>query len=187
MTDFDLIEKIKQDADSDSLLELINRHSGIYNMMVDKFLSGNSNILDRNELIDEKNYIIYNSAIKFDASKNAKFPTYLANQTKWICLNKITKKNKNQELPLEEMLSEPYDEFTYDNMQNEEVLSLFKKYVDSECDEKSKNVIDMRYNTCNNKLVPWRIIAKKLEMSIQGVINIHNRCLDKFKSINNYV
>ena len=63
-----------------------------------------------------------------------------------------------------------------------------KKFLDKEKDKRVKKIIDMRYNGVSNKLTPWRKIAKSLGMSIQGVINIHNRYLSKFqKESENYV
>ena len=41
----------------------------------------------------------------------------------------------------------------------------------------------MRYSG-NRKLTPWKKIAKKLDLSIQGCINIHNNYLEEIK---NYV
>ena len=49
-------------------------------------------------------------------------------------------------------------------------------------DERVKKIIDIRYNTTNNKLVPWRVVAEKLDMSIQGCINIHNKFIKKVRN-----
>jgi hypothetical protein len=38
----------------------------------------------------------------------------------------------------------------------------------------------MRYAD-KKKLTPWKKIAKKLDLSIQGCINIHNNFLNKIK------
>jgi hypothetical protein len=39
----------------------------------------------------------------------------------------------------------------------------------------------MRYGSDYNKLIPWKNIAKKLRMSIQGCINIHNKFIEQTK------
>ena len=54
--------------------------------------------------------------------------------------------------------------------------------LDKEKDKRVKKIIDIRYNTTNNKLVPWRVVAKELDMSIQGCINIHNKFITKVKN-----
>jgi len=81
-TDQELINKIKEDQDNESLIEIINRHSGVYHDMVDKFMSGNHNCADRDAILQDKEFAIYNSVLKYDSSRGAKFPTYLANEAK---------------------------------------------------------------------------------------------------------
>ena len=46
-SDLTLIHKIKEENDEDSLLELINRHSGIYHTMVNQFMSHPQNKLEK--------------------------------------------------------------------------------------------------------------------------------------------
>lgn len=187
-TDQELIENVKNDKDNDSLVEIINRHSGVYHSMVERILSGDKNVEDRDNILQEKEFTIYNSVLKYDPSRGAKFTTYLANEAKWKCLNALTRNKKFKKCQLEDMLKQPQDEGDFEFHENYEVFSLFKKYLDKEKDERVKKIIDMRYNGVSNKLTPWRKIAKALGMSIQGVINIHNRYLSKFKKESeNYV
>jgi len=180
-TDQELINKVKEDQDDQSLIEIINRHSGVYHSMVDKFLSGDSNNAERNNLLQDKEFTIYNSVMKYDSSRGAKFPTYLANEAKWKCLNTLTKKKKFRECPIDEVTKEPHDDDYLEVNQKSEVFSLFINFVEQEKDPRMKKIIDIRYNSCSNKVTPWRKVAHSLGMSIQGVINIHNRCLSKFK------
>lgn len=187
-TDQELIDRIKENQDNDSLIEIISRHSGVYHDMVDKFLSGERNMADRDSLLQDKEFTIYNSVLKYDSSRGAKFPTYLANETKWKCLNTLTKNKKFQKCSLDDLLKQPQDKSDLEFCENSEVFSLFDKFLEKEKDLRFKKIIDMRYNGPHNKLTPWRKIAKKLGMSIQGVINIHNRCMLKFKKESeNYV
>jgi len=187
-TDQELINKIKEDQDNESLIEIINRHSGVYHDMVDKFMSGNHNCADRDAILQDKEFAIYNSVLKYDSSRGAKFPTYLANEAKWKCLNTLTRNKKFQKCSLEDLLKQPQDGSDLEFCENSEVFSLFSQFLEKEKDPRFKKIIDMRYNGPHNKLTPWRKIAKKLSMSIQGVINIHNRCLLKFKKQSgNYV
>lgn len=187
-TDQELINRVQEEQDNDSLVEIINRHSGVYHDMVDKFLSGGKNVADRDGLLEDKEFAIYNSVMKYDPSRGAKFPTYLANQAKWKCLNTLTRNKKFQKCSLEELLRQPQSEGDLEIHENDEVFSLFKSFLAKEKDKRFKKVIDMRYNSLSNKLTPWSKVAESIGMSIQGVINIHNRCLLKFKKESvNYV
>lgn len=188
-SDLSLINKIKNDNDEFSLLELINRHSGIYTSMVDKFSRGSSSTLDKNLIMEEKDYTIYSSALKFDPGKCTKFSTYLANETKWKCLNFLNKIKKNKTSSINDDLNfiEPSCDSFLNDLQREEVLQEFKDILNQEKDERLKKIIDMRYYMSNNKLTPWKKIAKELNLSIQGCINIHNKFINNIKKQINHV
>lgn len=188
-SDLSLIIKIKNENDELSLLELINRHSGIYASMVDKFSRGSSSPLDKNLIMEEKDYTIYSSALKFDPEKATKFSTYLANETKWKCLNILNKIKKNKVFSINDDLNfiEPSCDSFLNNLQREEVLDGFKKILNKEKDERLKKIIDMRYYMSNNKLTPWKKIAIELNLSIQGCINIHNKFINNIKKEINHV
>ena len=177
-SDLTLINKIKEDNDEDSLLELINRHSGIYHTMVNQFMSHPQNQLEKVDLSEDKDSTIYSSAMSYDPMRKTKFSTHLANQTKWKCLNLLNKKSRTKEFFIDSFIPQ---------INKEEAFSLFGKYLEREKDERVKKIIDMRYNGPHNKLTPWRIIAEKLNMSIQGCINIHNRFINKIKLQTKYV
>ena len=188
-SDISLINKIKEGNDENSLLELINRHSGIYHTMVNSFLSGPRNVADKDTLLDEKIHEVYSCALKFDPSKNTKFPTYLANHTKWKCLGVLNKKKKHQEISFQDddVFIEPQCESFLENLSKDEILKILSKFLDKEKDDRVKKIIDKRYNVDNHKLKPWKIIAEELDMSIQGCINIHNKFLTKINKQTKYV
>ena len=182
-SDLSLIKKVKKTRDEDSLLQLIERHSGIYHSMVNHFMSHPQNALDKNQMVDEKDSTIYSAALNYDPTKKTKFSTHLANQTKWKCLNLLNKNKRNREFFIDEADNnyEPSCESFLSDLKKEEAFSLFKKCLEREKDERVKKIIDIRYDTPDNKLTPWRKISKSLNMSIQGCINIHNRFLEKVK------
>ena len=47
-------------------------------------------------------------------------------------------------------------------------------------DDRVRKIFKMRYCS-DKKLTPWKKIAKKLDLSIQGCINIHNKHLTEIK------
>ncbi len=188
-SDLTLISKIQDDNDQDSLLEIIDRHSGIFHSMVNHFMSHPQNVLDKNQLVGEKESTIYSAALNYDPDKNTKFSTHLANQTKWKCLNILNKKKKNREIFIddEKTYIEPSCDSFMRQIDKDEAMSVFKTCLETEKDERVKKIVDMRYGAGNNKLIPWRHIAEELNMSIQGCINVHNRFINKVKKEGNYV
>jgi DNA-directed RNA polymerase specialized sigma subunit len=182
-SDISLIEKIRIQNDEKSLIELIDRHSGIYTTMVGRFASGKTSVLDKDSIMEDKNFTIYSSALKFDSSRETKFSTYLANEIKWKCLNAINKIKKRKESSIEdkENFIEPSCDDFIGNINQEETLQLFRSLLEKETDERVKKIIDMRYDSDNNKLIPWKAISSKMNLSIQGCINIHNKFINKHK------
>lgn len=126
--------------------------------------------------------------MKFDPEKKTKFSTHLANETKWKCLNMINKiKRKKENGPPSETKGEARVDNLLDNIQRTEAWDAFKSALDEEKDPRVKKIIDIRYNTDNNKLTPWRLVAEELQMSIQGCINLHVKFINKVKTKLDYV
>ena len=181
MEDFELIDKIKSTGDQSSLQELIDKHSGIYVDMVNKYIPNSMEGIHKEDILNEKNYSIYKAALEYNKNKKSKFSTYLGNLTKWKCLNIYNKIKKFPQQSIEETIitfSSNDDEF--ENIQSKEDLDNIFKIIDQSSDERVKLIFKMRYAD-KKKLTPWKKIAKKLDLSIQGCINIHNNFLTKIK------
>ena len=92
-----LVERIRLNDCEKSLNELIKRHSPLCFKILKKYSSSFfANNIDMAETSMDKNLIIWNSAKSFSIHKNVKFSTWLANQTKYFCLNTLNKKNKDR-------------------------------------------------------------------------------------------
>mgnify|MGYP003641510318 CR=1 FL=1 len=189
-SDLSLINKIQQDNDGDCLEELIQRHSGIYVYIVDKYTKNKNYVTNRDFILDDKDYMIYQSALSFKPEKNSKFSTFLANQTKWKCLNIINNSKNKRTTSIDKVYGRAAEgDNSYEIVCKMEAFDCFEKMLAEEKDKRVKKIIDIRYNTTNTKLIPWRTVSKELNLSIQGCINIHNRFINKVKQQfdNNYV
>jgi|TARA_R100000152_G_C6732757_1_gene157228 hypothetical protein len=189
--DVELVENIKNEKDVDDCLqELIERHTGIYLDIVNKYTQ-HTNTSNKLDLIDEKDYNIYQTALKYKSDKGTKFPTFLGNETKWICLNKQNKIKKEKKVAFDD-ISEI--DLAQEDDGSKEKLEVFKKTIElakQHQDKRVEKIFEMRYIIGEkNKVMPWKKISKELNMSIQGCINIHNSAIEEFKlelKDNNYV
>lgn len=189
-SDLSLINKIQKDNDGSCLEELIQRHSGIYIYIVDKYTKNKSYVTNRDFILDDKDYMIYQSALSYKPDKKSKFSTFLANQTKWKCLNAINSSKNKPTTDIDKIYGRVSEEDdSYQIVCKMEAFDCFNKMLNEESDPRVKKIIDIRYDTTNTKLIPWRIVSAKLNLSIQGCINIHNRFINKVKQQfdNNYV
>ena len=187
LTDEQLILNIKQEKDAQAnLKELVNRHSGIYLDMINGYVSSSHNPSLKEEMIREKEYQIYISALKYDPDKGAKFSTYLGNETKWKCLNIYNKNKRHPSIPIQEELIEFFNyKFMEDNSAStfkNEMFSHIIRQADSHPDSRVGKIFKLRYvEGKDNGVMPWKYISSKLKLSIQGCINIHNSAIEQFK------
>lgn len=186
LEDFTLIKNIqKEEFQEESLREIISRHSGIYLEIVNQYCHDNNSQLKK-DLVRDKDYNIYQSAIKFDESRNTKFSTYLGNEARWICLNTYNKQRKRPTVEYDEVILEknPESQDYIQELIDSELLSKIFTIISKNSDSRVYKIFSMRYVTGKkNKVMPWKYISKRLNMSIQGCINIHNATIEKIKDL----
>ena len=172
-----LVERIRGSNCENSLEELIKRHSPLCFKIIKKYSSTFfANNIDIGEASADKNLIIWNSAKSFNTEKNVKFSTWLANQVKYSCLNSINKKTKDRLVTTEdEMLDvlknscvEEADTNLFEFTDN--ILAQLK-------DKRIKKIFSMRYSS-HCKKPSWCVVAKRMDISTQTAINLHNRGID---------
>lgn len=184
-TDTQLAKLVAEDANNQALKELVVRHSGIYMDMLKTYgaKSFNNNQLD--DFIKQKDSVIYEAALDYDPER-AKFSTFLANKTKYMCLSERTKFQK---------LSK---EVSYDNMDwgqsdtsptpdescvHSETISKIMDMIENYHDKRVTKIFNLRYfGGQGQKMLPWKEVAKHLDLSAQSCINIHNKTLEIFKN-----
>ena len=179
-SDLDLVDNLKSNINiEDSLHELINRHSGIFYGMVNSYASCFKNTHYTTEIKDDIEFLFYRTCLRYKKEKGTKFSTFLANETKYHCLNSYNKNKKyylpqEKEIPSIEFEKVNSKEMVIDPNTVEKIFSI----LNSHPDKRVMKIFKMRYLDPNyNKLTPWRTVGKKMNLSIQGCINIHNQAL----------
>ena len=88
------------------------------------------------------------------------------------------------------MIEEPLDDEIKEKASSSDFIKeiehneLIKKVIEiakKNPDKRIKKILDMRYSLTYNKPSSWKEIAIKLNMSIQGCIDIHNKFIQKIK------
>ena len=187
LSDEQLIQNIKESVNAqDSLKELVVRHSGIYLDMINGYVSSANNQSTKDEMIREKEYQIYISAMKYDPNRGAKFSTYLGNETKWRCLNMYNKNKRHPSVPIQEELIEFFNyKFVEENSSysfKNEMFHQIIKQANSHPDSRVGKIFNLRYVEGKaNGVMPWKNVSHQLDLSIQGCINIHNSAIKQFK------
>jgi RNA polymerase sigma factor (sigma-70 family) len=180
MTDLQLIQKIKKNNCEQSLLELYSRHQGICNKMLQKYCKVCYDIgVSLEDLNSEKIYVVYRSALSFKSNKKIKFSTWLGNQMRYHCLNTFNKQSKDVSMENENIkyITENNQSKQIDHaLLNKEKVDLIFNILDQMADSRVKEIFNLRYFS-DRKIQPWNKIGKKMHISTQTVINIHNKAL----------
>lgn len=182
-TDLYLINQVKNHQCSASLSELISRHTPLCFKIYKKYSpSFNVKNIDIQEVFQQKDYVIYKSALSYKNCKKVKFSTWLGNQIRYQCLNTINKKEDIMYLDTLEL------HFLIDKNQsdtNNDKLTELREYINSLLDQLKDNriskIFNMRYfETESNQT--WTKIGKRLNMSTQNAINLHNKGVQILKN-----
>lgn len=180
-----LTSLVKEERDNEALKELIARHSGIYINMLKTYGGKSLNQNQINDFLNLKDSVIYEAALDYDPEK-AKFSTFLANKTKFMCLSEKTRFQKNSNtVNLEDIVfcqKDPSLSPDEECLQKEKMKKIIDMILEHN-DERVRHIFYQRY-FCgkNKKLMPWKKIGKKIGLSAQSCINIHDRTLAFFKN-----
>jgi len=176
------IINLAKNGDNDSIKTLIDKHSGICVDVYKKYINlPNVSGFISDDIISSKNYIIYNSVKTFDPSKGSKFSTWLANQTRYFCLNSINKANKL--IPVETESLNKLIENNVQEFKNEEktievrdsILEVIKETLNSLSNKKIKKCIEIKYFSEEENTKSYTEVADKMNVTVQTVINWHNK------------
>ena len=135
---------LAKEGDNQSLKQIIDQHSGICVNIYKKYTNISSiSGVTRDDIESSKDYIIFNSVKSYDPSRGSKFSTWLANQTRFYCLNSI---NKNKNLT-------PSDEDTIEYLIDKKHFEDFKDKDAIEFKNETVNEIKKILNSISNKKI----------------------------------
>jgi RNA polymerase sigma factor (sigma-70 family) len=175
ITDTYLANEVKEKDCQNSLVELIGRHSNLCYKICQKYmpvLHASGIFVD--DVLGDKDYIIYRSAKSYNPDKKTKFSSWLGNQVRYHCLNKINKNKKYVTMEDREL------SFLVEKGEREESNTELRDYISSHLtrikDKRIKQIFELRYFSEEGRLT-WTAISKKINVSSQTAINLHNKGL----------
>lgn len=184
-SDIELVSNIKLNNNTEKSLKiLIDRHSGLCVDIINNTMSSRCHTNLKLELINERDYSIYQAALKYDKNKGTKFSTHLGNEIKWKCLNAYNKSKRNKTIPVEGDLIDYFSHCTKDIPveKDDGIFNLIIQKASKHPDKRVGKIFHLRYVVGqNNSVMPWKNISKDIGMSIQGCINIHNLIIKNMK------
>ena len=179
--DLELVNNVREDNCQDSLKELINRHSALCYNVYQKYgstLSSSGVFFD--DVVKEKDYVIYKSAMSYNPDRNTKFSTWVGNHARYHCLNLI---NQNQKYVAvnDSTLNYFIENNEVDSPQlqpqgRQDSLEYIFNLLSQLRDKRIKKVFELRYLGSDGK-ESWSRIGENMSVSTQTAINLHDRGL----------
>ena len=171
-----LVLNIKNKSCEDSIKKLIEKHSPLCYKILQKFYPSLSKVgYTKDDVFNERYYLIYKSVMTFNPSKKTKYSTWLGNYTRYHCLNMLNSRKQPtvsiEEENIKNMILKESEAEVRTNNTKEYVSHILEEMSD----KRIKDIYMMRYFAKDGKKKTWKQIAKTLGVSSQTVINIHNK------------
>ena len=154
-----LIYNIKANNCNDSLKMLINKHSGIcYNLILKykKYIQSKS--CDFQDLIDQKDYFIYQAALQYNSDKKIKYSKF-----NYCSIDE----DVNSEIEINSQR-----EYETNNLIKEKV-NIINEILSSLDDKRIKRIYDLRYQ--NNKKMTFKKISMQLGISEPTIKKLYQK------------
>jgi len=182
--DLQLVKEVKEDNSEEALLELVERHSGLFYKTISQNLPFSKNSWDVvDEFVKRKELLFYEAVEAFDPERNIKFHTWLANKTRYLCLSQRSKLRDEPDFCEfddafggETHLSP--DSYLSKKEDVERILFVASK----RCTPKALEIFEKKYFGGNNKSgLSFSEIAQEMEISPQAVQASHAKTLKVIK------
>jgi len=174
------ISEVQKRGCSLSLAKVIDRYSPVFLSMYSKYQKSiESSGADPNDILLDKDLIIYESAKSFNLGRGSSFCTWLSNNTKYKCLHLMGKASKVARLS-ERIKNNESKSVEEQPFRVKELGTHIFFILNRLKDKRISNVYKLRYFSEANKMT-WSKIGKKMGFSSQTAINLHKKGAEVLK------
>lgn len=187
----DLIARVKNEQDSNALLALVSRNTGIYFSVVNRYAAAYPNAVKVRDLDDDKLFNFYTFICAFDATRGMKLSTYIGDRTDYLCKTLLKRDERNPispgtyastgAMPLDT------DEDTYtttdggrvtledqspgvvDTANRELGVEEIRAVAAQVCtDPRFDQILKYRHFGANHRVMSWREVGRRVGLSHEG-------------------
>lgn len=183
--DLELVREVKEKKSEDALLELIERHSGLFYKTISKNLPFSKNSWNIDELVERKEHLFYEAIETFDPDRNIKFHTWLANKTKYLCLSQRSKLRDEPDFcEFDEGFGKETDLSPDSYLSKKEEVERILFLASKRCTPKALEIFEKKYFGGENGAgLSFSEIAEEMEISPQAVQASHAKTLKVIKKV----
>jgi len=176
-----LVKKVKTTGCNDSFVTLMERHERLFYKMCQTYAPvAESKGLKKEDMFQEKSFILFKAIKSYKPSKKTKFSTWFGNCSKYFCLSFINSNNRFVDMDDDSietiMINKGKEEFDDENKFKNDKEFVFKILKQLK-DKRISKVFKLRYfdEDIKNKKATWSTIATKIRTSTQTAINLHQK------------
>jgi RNA polymerase sigma factor (sigma-70 family) len=181
-TDNELVKLVKDDANSEAFKEVCRRYENIFYKICQKYVNPlTMSGVNPQDIFDEKSYILFHCVNTFKSNKKTKLGTWIGNYARYLCLNSINARRfivptTDDDLKRHLEDSQAKTNFLDGKIHAQEDFKYVLNLLNQLKDPRIIEIFRLRY--FGAKRMIWTKIAKKMRISTQTAINLHNRGLD---------
>jgi RNA polymerase sigma factor (sigma-70 family) len=177
LTDKQLIRLVNKGS-SEAFNEVCARYENIFYKVCQKYFKTLSmSGINPQDIFDEKNYIIFHCIKTFNPDKKTKLSTWIGNYARYLCLNSINSRRFVLPAMNEDIIRRiEENQITQDYLANTFNAEDYKYILNIIDQLKDKRVAEIfKYRYFDDKKMIWSKIAKRMKISTQTAINLHNK------------
>jgi len=184
-TDKQLVRLVKNKADSEAFKEVCRRYENVFYKICQKYVSPLALAgVNPQDIFDEKTYILYHCISSFKPSKKTKLSTWIGNYARYLCLNSINSRKfivptTDDDLKQHIEDSQAKAQYVQKHPFSQEDFNYVLNILQQLKDPRILEIFRLRY--FGSKRLTWIMVARKMKMSAQTAINLHNRGLELIK------
>jgi RNA polymerase sigma factor (sigma-70 family) len=184
-SDTELVQLVKKDGDSEAFLEICRRYENIFYKVCQKYAGVLTHSgVNPQDVFEEKMNIIFHCITTFEPKKKTKLGTWIGNYARYLCLNSINARRfilptTDEDLHKHIEASQVSHDFMQSPKNTKEDFKYVLNLLSQIKDGRISQIFKYRY--LSPKRMIWADIAKKVGVSTQTVINLHNKGLDLIK------
>lgn len=178
LSDIQLINQIKESHDSQAVIELVNRHTGIYINAIKAYsvypdFTNRANLAD---LKDERVTNIYQWALSYDPTRGMKFGSYVGKMAKHMCQNIIYRDKEST--PLDDSMIASNEIEAEEQISRDLAIEEIQDEVCHSEDDRFRQIFALRHG--ENPL-SWRKIGAMLHMTHEGARKLYMKHIGSIK------
>ena len=179
-SDNELVAEVRE-GDSASFQEVCRRYENVFFKMCQRYFHAlSSSGVNPQDIFDEKNCIIFNCVRSFDPKRKTKLSTHIGNYARYLCLNSINERRFFAPTTEDHVMQDIEDEqaklaFLHSSRPSKETFNYVLNLLSQLKDPRISLIF--RYRYLEPKRLIWNEISKKMKISTQTAINLHNKGL----------